>query len=82
MHDQNFEFPGVGFFVIQKGNNIYGQDICQVLNSMTDSSERTAYILMDKIKPCPVQNYLLRPGAALKLSTCLSELGIFGAYVR
>lgn len=64
------------------GNNIYGQDICQVLNSMTDSSERTAYILMDKVKPCPVQNYLLRPGAALKLSTCLSELGIFGAYVR
>ncbi|XP_076131970.1 glutathione synthetase [Alosa pseudoharengus] len=64
------------------GNNIYGQEICQVLEGMTEGSERTAYILMDKIRPCPVQNYLLRPGATLKLCTCLSELGVFGAYVR
>lgn len=64
------------------GNNIYGQEICQVLEGVKNSSERTAYILMDKIRPCPVQNYLLRPGAPLSLSTCLSELGVFGAYVR
>ncbi|XP_030624793.1 glutathione synthetase [Chanos chanos] len=64
------------------GNNIYGAEIRQVLEGMKDSSERTAYILMDKIKPRPVHNYLLREGTPLRLSTCLSELGVFGAYVR
>ncbi|XP_035378527.1 glutathione synthetase [Electrophorus electricus] len=64
------------------GNNIYGQEICSVLGSMRDSMERTAYILMDKVQPRPASNYLLRPGAPLRLSLCLSELGMFGAYVR
>ncbi|XP_008299571.1 glutathione synthetase [Stegastes partitus] len=64
------------------GNNIYGSEICQVLEGMKDSSERTAYILMDKIHPTPVHNYLLRRDAPLKVSSCLSELGVFGAYVR
>ncbi|KAG7472412.1 hypothetical protein MATL_G00108550 [Megalops atlanticus] len=64
------------------GNNIYGADICQVLESVKDSTERTAYILMDKIQPQPVHNYLLRRGSPLKLCTCLSELGVFGTYVR
>ncbi|KAJ8407979.1 hypothetical protein AAFF_G00262070 [Aldrovandia affinis] len=64
------------------GNNIYGADICQVLTGVKGSSERMAYILMDKVHPQPVYNYLLRRGCPLKLSTCLSELGIFGTYVR
>ncbi|KAJ8370633.1 hypothetical protein SKAU_G00106610 [Synaphobranchus kaupii] len=64
------------------GNNIYGAEICQVLSGVKGSSERTAYILMDKVQPQPVLNYLLRRDCPLKLSTCLSELGIFGAYVR
>uniref|UniRef100_A0A3Q1EHH7 Glutathione synthetase n=1 Tax=Acanthochromis polyacanthus TaxID=80966 RepID=A0A3Q1EHH7_9TELE len=64
------------------GNNIYGSEICQVLEGMKDSTERMAFILMDKIHPRPVQNYLLRQDAPLKVSNCLSELGVFGAYVR
>lgn len=64
------------------GNNIYGSEICQVLESLKGSSERTAYILMDKIQPAPVRNYLLRRDAPLQISNCLSELGCFGVYVR
>lgn len=64
------------------GNNIYGSEICEVLGGMKDSTERTAYILMDKIHPTPVRNYLLRRDAPLKISNCLSELGVFGIYVR
>uniref|UniRef100_A0A671KJB3 Glutathione synthetase n=1 Tax=Sinocyclocheilus anshuiensis TaxID=1608454 RepID=A0A671KJB3_9TELE len=64
------------------GNNIYDSEICEVLENLKNSTERMAYILMDKIQPVPVQNYLLRPGATLKLNSCLSELGVFGAYVR
>ncbi|XP_062316341.1 glutathione synthetase [Osmerus eperlanus] len=64
------------------GNNLYGAEICRVLEGVKQSSERTAYILMDKIRPRPLHNILLRRGAELRLSTCLSELGMFGAYVR
>ncbi|XP_077433258.1 glutathione synthetase-like isoform X1 [Vanacampus margaritifer] len=64
------------------GNNIYGQDIREVLGKVKYSPERMAYILMDKIQPVPTQNYLLRRGKPLKLSHCLSELGFFGTYVR
>uniref|UniRef100_A0A8D0A1U2 Glutathione synthetase n=1 Tax=Sander lucioperca TaxID=283035 RepID=A0A8D0A1U2_SANLU len=64
------------------GNNIYGSEICQVLQGVKESTERMAYILMDKIHPNPVQNYLLRRDGPLKISNCLSELGVFGTYVR
>uniref|UniRef100_A0A8C4F0P4 Glutathione synthetase n=1 Tax=Dicentrarchus labrax TaxID=13489 RepID=A0A8C4F0P4_DICLA len=64
------------------GNNIYGSEICQVLQGVKGSTERMAYILMDKIHPAPVQNYLLRRDAPLQLNNCLSELGVFGTYVR
>ncbi|XP_013871723.1 glutathione synthetase [Austrofundulus limnaeus] len=64
------------------GNNLYGSELIQELNRVKGGSERTAYILMDKIVPAPVQNYLLRRDAPLKLSSCVSELGAFGVYVR
>ncbi|XP_070695227.1 glutathione synthetase-like [Pempheris klunzingeri] len=64
------------------GNNIYGSEICDVLQGVKESAERTAYILMDKIRPASGQNYLLRRDAPLKVTNCLSELGAFGAYVR
>ncbi|XP_029012858.1 glutathione synthetase [Betta splendens] len=64
------------------GNNIYGSEICQVLEGVKNSTERMAYILMDKINPTPVQNYLLRRDAPLRISCCVSELGVFGVYVR
>lgn len=64
------------------GNNLYGAELFRVLQEVKGSTERTAYILMDKIHPAPSQNILLRRDASLKVSNCLSELGVFGAYVR
>ncbi|KFV83167.1 Glutathione synthetase, partial [Struthio camelus australis] len=64
------------------GNNLYGEELRQVLEKIKDSPERTSYILMDKIKPQPSKNYLLRAHSPLKVSECISELGIFGVYVR
>uniref|UniRef100_A0A665X7F0 Glutathione synthetase n=1 Tax=Echeneis naucrates TaxID=173247 RepID=A0A665X7F0_ECHNA len=64
------------------GNNIYGSEICQVLERLKESTERMAYILMDKIHPSPAHNFLLTQGTPLQISNCLSELGVFGAYVR
>jgi len=64
------------------GNNLYGEELRQVLEKIRDSPERTSYILMDKIKPQPAINYLLRAHSPLQVSECISELGIFGVYVR
>lgn len=63
------------------GNNIYGPEICKVLQE-AKGSERTAYILMDKITPTPSHNYLIRRDNPITMSNCLSELGVFGAYIR
>ncbi|TSS48085.1 Glutathione synthetase [Bagarius yarrelli] len=64
------------------GNNIYGDEIRCVLERMKNSTERTAYILMNKIQPKPICNYLCREGDPLKPKMCCSELGAFGVYVR
>lgn len=68
--------------VFLSGNNLYGEELRQVLEKIRDSPERTSYILMDKIKPQPAMNYLLRAHSPLRVSECISELGIFGVYVR
>ncbi|KAM4623263.1 glutathione synthetase isoform 1-T2 [Discoglossus pictus] len=64
------------------GNNLYGNEIKEVLEKFKDSTERTSYILMDKITPHPVKNCLLKAGGMIRISECISELGMFGVYVR
>ncbi|XP_072371320.1 glutathione synthetase-like [Scyliorhinus torazame] len=63
------------------GNNIFGEELKQLLGNIKDGPKRSAYILMDRIKPQTVKNYLLYPGSALKLSECVVELGVFGVYI-
>ncbi|KAF7646409.1 hypothetical protein LDENG_00188230 [Lucifuga dentata] len=63
-------------------NNIYGSQICRVLEGVKETAERAASILMDKINPTPVHNYLLRRDAPLQISSCLCELGMLGVYIR
>lgn len=65
------------------GNNIYGSEIRDVIMSMKNSNERSAWILMDRIEP-PVQfNYIVRPGGpdVPELTNVVSELGIFGVII-
>ncbi|KAM8776018.1 glutathione synthetase isoform 1-T2 [Rhynchonycteris naso] len=64
------------------GNNLYGQEMVQALERLKDSEERASYILMEKIEPEPFGNCLLRPGSPARVVQCVSELGIFGVYVR
>ncbi|XP_068119885.1 glutathione synthetase [Hyperolius riggenbachi] len=64
------------------GNNIYGEEIREVLEKVKHSTERTSFILMDKIKPQPVRNCLLKANGRIQVSECISELGVFGVYVR
>lgn len=76
------KYYSFNIITIFTGNNIYGSEICKVLEGMKENTERMAYILMDKIHPAPAQNFLLRRDAPLQIRNCLSELGAFGAYVR
>eukprot|EP00058_Branchiostoma_floridae_P002025 XP_002587513.1 hypothetical protein BRAFLDRAFT_115857 [Branchiostoma floridae] len=63
------------------GNNIFGEDIPAALNNMADVKERTAYIVMDRIRPAVVSNYAVRPGREPALTEAVSELGIFGVFI-
>lgn len=64
------------------GNNVYGEQIRDVLKAIKNSKERTAWILMDRIIP-PVQaNYIVRPGnPVIEPVDLVSELGIFGVII-
>ena len=54
-----------------------------LLEEIRDSDERAAYILMDKVNPLPQRGFILPPGAnSAKPVQIVSELGIFGVFVR
>ena len=60
------------------GNNVYDEDIVPFLKSIETSTERDAYIMMDRIHPPLTTNYMVRPATPVQLVKCISELGIFG----
>lgn len=60
------------------GNNLYGQ---QLLDKLSTGTDLAAYILMQRIRP-PIQPTLIaRHGEPVQIDS-LSELGIFGTFVR
>ncbi|XP_046544148.1 glutathione synthetase-like [Haliotis rubra] len=63
------------------GHNLYGNDIRKFLETHQNSTERNAYILMERIFPKAHKNYLVTPGRPLLLSEVTNELGIFGVYI-
>lgn len=62
------------------GNNLYGKDILQKMNSQT-AEELKAYILMQKIKPVPRIGFLVKK-RELFCVPVISELGIFSYFLR
>ncbi|CAK9825551.1 Glutathione synthetase [Anthophora retusa] len=66
------------------GNNVYNEDIRTRLESMRNSKERTAWILMDRLRPPVQKNYIVRAHKYplkddhLRFSDVISELGIYG----
>ena len=63
------------------GNNTFGEDIPRLLREIGGSTERTAYILMERIRPAPVNNYPIRSGEKVVMANMVSEIGIFGTLV-
>ncbi|XP_058444673.1 glutathione synthetase-like isoform X1 [Malaya genurostris] len=64
------------------GNNVYGADIPGALTKM-DESERSAWILMERIFPPVSKGYMIRAGGTMppEIVNLVSELGIFGAII-
>ncbi|XP_012532759.1 glutathione synthetase isoform X2 [Monomorium pharaonis] len=67
------------------GNNVYNENIRTWLNTMKESQERTAWILMDRIYPPLQKNYLVRATEESKdsidISDVITELGIYGVII-
>jgi glutathione synthetase len=65
------------------GNNIYGEDVASTLSKLRAAGGHglAAYILMQRIFPAVHTSYLLRGGSWSQKKT-ISELGIYGAYLR
>ncbi|XP_068497955.1 glutathione synthetase, chloroplastic-like [Phaseolus vulgaris] len=65
------------------GNNIYGDDVRETLQKLqkSGSQEDAAYILMQRIFPTISAAVLMRNGCLSK-DHAISELGIFGTYLR
>ncbi|XP_057851930.1 glutathione synthetase, chloroplastic [Cryptomeria japonica] len=65
------------------GNNIYGKDVKEKLLELEKygGDGHAAYILMQRIFPPIHTSYLVRDGYCQQTQT-VSELGIFGAYLR
>lgn len=60
------------------GHNVYGESIRDLLTKIGSSKQREAYILMERIKPPPIQNYIICRDERAKFCQLVSELGIFG----
>lgn len=65
------------------GNNFYDDDVRIQLEKMKDSKERTGWILMDRICPPPLKNYLIRADSeeCNKAQDVITELGIYGVII-
>ncbi|EOA19388.1 hypothetical protein CARUB_v10000662mg [Capsella rubella] len=80
------EKPGLFVMKPQReggGNNIYGDDVRENLLRLQREGEdgTAAYILMQRIFPKVSNTYMMREGAYHK-NQAISELGVYGAYLR
>ncbi|XP_014680525.1 PREDICTED: glutathione synthetase-like isoform X2 [Priapulus caudatus] len=63
------------------GNNTFGEAIVDVLGPISDTVERTAFILMEQIHPQSHSNYIIRAGNPPHVENVISELGVFGVVI-
>ena len=61
------------------GNNIFGDDIPQLLNKIEYNEERNGYVMMDRIKSLSSRNVVVKPLPPIVSMDVVGELGIFGA---
>ena len=69
--------------IVYVGNNYYGEEVKTLLQGIGHTSEREAYILMDRVNPPTQLGFILHSGAvSVEPLPLISELGVFGVFVR
>lgn len=64
------------------GNNMYDGDLVNELKRITDPAERSQYILMERVRPPVVKNYIVHVESSKpSLADTITELGIFGIFI-
>ena len=64
------------------GNNMYDEEMVEELKVTTDPVERSQYILMERVVPPIVNNYIVHPSSEKPvLARTVAELGVFGVVV-
>ena len=71
------------FLIHLLGNNLYGTSLHDLLSKLVNTSERNAYVLMDRINSPSLHNGVLKCGES-KATECqlISEMGIHGVFIR
>ena len=62
------------------GNNLYDEDLRKALERMS-ATERSSYVLMDRLHPAQFQGRIMRNGQATPPVAMVYELGIYGTYL-
>lgn len=62
------------------GNNLYAGEMKKAIEGMS-AEERSAYVLMERIRPVVTKNVIVRGGEAAE-GEIVSEFGVFGGFVR
>ena len=83
MDDFHLPFFFFLFLFLYQGNNVYGDGIRQLLGGVASDDVRQTHILMDMINSPVQRGVLLTMGSNTATETdIISELGIFGVFVR
>jgi hypothetical protein len=81
VHNTKAEYFSLTKYTV--GNNYYGEEVKTLLQGIGTTSEREAYILMDRINPPTQPGFILHSGAVtVEPLPLISELGVFGIFVR
>ncbi|CAL8089979.1 unnamed protein product [Calicophoron daubneyi] len=63
------------------GNNYFGEDVPRMLRSVFDNGVSESYVLMERLYPYVVENYILNTPNSTERKKIVGELGIFGAFI-
>lgn len=63
------------------GNNLFGEELREYLESIKETPEIASWILMDRIRAARHRNRLIRVGLGPECRNVVSELGIFGVHI-
>nr|XP_002734675.1 PREDICTED: folylpolyglutamate synthase, mitochondrial-like [Saccoglossus kowalevskii] len=63
------------------GDTLYDEDLVSKLNELGEDKRRAEYVLIDRIKPPVVKNYIVQSGKDVENRETVSEIGIFAAII-